>query len=503
VSQTAPTETNEALRIGDVVQRTGLSKELVHHYLRLGLLPRTEERGRYSLRQVELLSQVRILREEHNLPLEDIRQLFDAFDFDPSRLQAVTRSISLLQRAVAFGRDGEVFPAQLLSADELADRAGVAGATVTQLVQARVITPLVEDKQPLFSPYDVATVRLCEAGASNGIPVSSFRTIASFVRIGVELERWELFAPLSGSGSRRRVLADLFARREISTNFVVSVLQSAAHATFARLTEPLRLPRARLDDLLYRPSDVFARRHDLHRSIEQARADLTERAEQPEAWLELAELQLHAGQPREATFLLEEAHERWPDAPGLQAALGRALLLQGEPRRGVDELRASGAPVATLLADLAAYRADDDDDDRPAAPAAAEVLARAEAALADARTGSAAERIEAAMLAGWLLGALPPAQGCQRRGRALLVGAWRELRDGALADAPVAGLADRLSINTAWLLLRQRSPEPTPLSDAREPGRDDLVARICRLDPACSFAEAAFLEADGEERTAP
>lgn len=488
----------EALRIGDVIQRTGLSKELVHHYLRLGLLPRAEERGRYSQQQVDLLSQVRLLREEHNLPLEDIRRIFEAFEFDPDRLQAVSCSISLLQRTVAFGRDGEVFPTELLTAQELATRAEVLEATVRQLVDERVITPLVEEPQPLFSSYDVDTLRLCEAGTSNGIPLSSFRTMASFVRIGVELERWQLFAPLSGSGSRKRVLADLFARREISTNFVVAVMQAAAHATFTRVAEPLRPPEDHLDDLLYRPSAAFARRHGLDRRIEQARADLAEQTEQSGAWLQLAELQLHAGRPREATFLLEEARRRWADAPGLQLALGRAMLLQGELAAGVAELARSASPVASLLADVALYRTPTGDG-HPAAPAAPDVLARTREALTAVRGCSTVERIEAAMLAGWLLGVLPPALGCRQEGRGLLLGAWRELEGGALADAGPPGLADRLRINTSWLLLRQRSIGDRELvTDSEAPDRDALVARICSLDPTCSFAEAAFLGV-GEE----
>ncbi len=490
----------DSLRIGDVVQQTGLSKELVHHYLRLGLLPRGPVRGRYSQQHVALAAHVKSLREEHNLPLEDIRRIFEAFDFDPERLRAVSCSVSLLQRAVAFGREGEVFPAELLTGEELATRAGRPVSDVDELVDARVITPLVDGPPALFSSYDVDTLRLCDAGTSNGIPLSSFRTIASFVRIGVELERWQLFAPLSGDGTHRRVLADIFARREISTNFVVSVLQAAAHSTYLRLSEPLRPPKDHLADVLYAPSAAFVRRHGLDRRIEQARADLAEQTEHPGPWLALAELQLHAGRPREAAFLLEESRTRWPDAPGLRHALGRALLLQGEVERGIEELRGSSSPVARLLADVAAYRTDE--QAQPSAPTAAEILGRTQDALAQARTGGKVERLQVAMLAGWLLCVLPPSLGCSSQGHSLLLGAWRELEDGALADFPLPGLAARLRINTSWLLLRQlalRSRQAVWDPDA--PDRDALVARICSLDPGCSFAEAAFLGDDERSAT--
>ena len=63
----------EPRRISAVVRHTGISKELVHHYIRQGLLPKSESRARYSEQQVRLLQQVRTLREDHNLPLELIR----------------------------------------------------------------------------------------------------------------------------------------------------------------------------------------------------------------------------------------------------------------------------------------------------------------------------------------------------------------------------------------------------------------------------------------------
>ena len=211
--------------------------------------------------------------------------------------------------------------------------------------------------------------------------------------------------------------------------------------------------------------------------------------------MELADLQLHAGRFHEAAFLLAEVRRRWPEARGLQLALGRALLLQGEVGRGVDELRASRSPLASLLADLALYRAPTEGAERPPAPAAAEVLSRTRAALGSAKSGPAVVRIEAAMLAGWLLCVLPPSLGCRGRGYGLLLGAWRELEDGALSDSRLPGQRDRLRINAAWLLLRS-SPRAVPVADSDAPGRDVLVARICCLDPACSFAEAAYLGDD-------
>ena len=61
------------MRISEVSERTGISRELIHHYLRQGLLPKPETRAQYSEEQVRLLQQIKVLREQHHLPLEIIR----------------------------------------------------------------------------------------------------------------------------------------------------------------------------------------------------------------------------------------------------------------------------------------------------------------------------------------------------------------------------------------------------------------------------------------------
>ena len=71
----------KAVPIREVAADTGLSRELIHHYLRQGLLPRSRGRAKYSEQQVRLLQLIKKLREDHRLPLEVIRSVFQFFDF--------------------------------------------------------------------------------------------------------------------------------------------------------------------------------------------------------------------------------------------------------------------------------------------------------------------------------------------------------------------------------------------------------------------------------------
>ena len=86
------------MKIAEVTDKTGVSKELIHHYLRQGLLPKSPSRAQYSEQQIRLLTQIRTLREEHHLPLEVIRGVFAFFGFEPRRIEALSHADSLSRR---------------------------------------------------------------------------------------------------------------------------------------------------------------------------------------------------------------------------------------------------------------------------------------------------------------------------------------------------------------------------------------------------------------------
>jgi AcrR family transcriptional regulator len=65
--------------ISELVNRTGIPAATIHHYLRLGLLPRPDRRGPnrflYDERHVRALTLIRLLRDRRGLPLPAIRRV--------------------------------------------------------------------------------------------------------------------------------------------------------------------------------------------------------------------------------------------------------------------------------------------------------------------------------------------------------------------------------------------------------------------------------------------
>jgi DNA-binding transcriptional MerR regulator len=490
-------------RISDVVQQTGLSKELVHHYIRQGLLPKSQARARYSDQQVRLLRQIRTLREDHHLPLEVIRQLFTIFEFDPAHIEALTLSDSLSKRVSEFAERGDLLSARTLSADELAREAGISSERLTEVVRARLVEPLEVHGEQRFSVYDVKVLALCERGVEQGIAFEAFRTIAAYVRIAFDLAHAVFFdVPPAIEVDAERVLADLFVRRELAGSFVQNVLMALTQLRFMGVLDQPRGQPVMVAELVYRPSPLFVRAHGLEEHIEQAQEEVRRHPDDRSLKLRAAELLIHAGRYDEATFFLAETLDRRPDDAGMRGAFGWASVLLGnaaEGERELDQMAAGDDADALVLVRLSLLqysRAHADRHPETLIRDAVPLVKNVDRALALTDRGPGPTTVEARMFSGWLLAALPRAFPAHARGLSLLGEVVAELRQRPADDRGLPGMHERHLINAAFLLfdsLRRLGPPTEAAATPPMPSLGELQALICRLDPGCAFAETTFL----------
>ncbi len=489
---------DEGRKIGQVVAQTGLSKELIHHYLRQGLLPPSPSRARYDERQIRLLGLIKRLREEHHLPLEVIRGFFEALDHDPARIEPLLLVESLSQRIAQLAGEPDLALSRTLSTEELAAAAGVAVETVSDYIEQGLIAPL-DEPGPRFSPYDANVIALCERALVQGIPFESFRTIASYVRVAFEIEHSEFFdvSRVARPGAPER-LEELFLRRELVSSFVLNVFQSMTQRYLRDMLERPAPRRPGLDAVVYRPSAAFIRRHGLDERIEALRAKLGQGSDEPRVWLELAELELHAGGYHEAAFFLEQALDRWPGDDTLRTHHGLALVLSGEGDKGrrVLERVLSGTQGSALarvnlgLALLARASPSGELDARDAA----RILSLVREALPEADEAGP-YRVHVRMFGAWLLTALPPAFRRLEEGLRALKEVLERLRASESLREPFPGLRQRYLINAAYLLFEclSRTPAPAREAIAGLPSAEELRVLICRGDPASIFAREVYL----------
>jgi len=488
----------EGLRISELVERTGVSKELIHHYLRQGILPPCETRARYGEQHLRLLHLVRKLRDEFHLPLDTVRRIFELYEFDPEWLQPLFHIESLAQRLSRFAESSDLGLGRTLSADELAEEAGVDVSRLEELIGQQVIRPLEGTTPPRFTSYDAHVAALCDQGTQLGIPFASFRTVASYVRVGFELEHREFIElDWEQAGTPERLLGQAFVRREITSSFVHNVLQSLLQRALHGRLELGAAPAGVLATVVYRPSAAFRARFDLQSAVDEHRQLLANRHGDPAEWRQAAQLHMHAGSYREAAFTLEQGLEAVPGDAELLALHGIALVLSGETGPGIellqDQVDRDRAPAeASVYLALALYTRSTEGN-KGGASDAATIRALADSTLD--RWDPQADASHVGYLAAWLLTALPEAFRERERGLQALRAQLARLQDDPPSAPGLPGLAERHQINAAWLLFEAlgRGDE----DEAAGAHRADLRSLICQLDPASALAERAFLDGPG------
>ena len=88
----APQHSDDAVyRISELVDASGVSRDMIKYYLRAGLLPPAEKPranlSLYTVRHLRLIALVRKFQEQTRLSLPQIADVFRNADFDPSNIE--------------------------------------------------------------------------------------------------------------------------------------------------------------------------------------------------------------------------------------------------------------------------------------------------------------------------------------------------------------------------------------------------------------------------------
>lgn len=496
--------TDGQLRLREVVAATGVSKELLHHYLREGLLPQPHRPGRYDLRTVGLVRLIRALREQHGLGLALIGRLFARFGHDPERLEALVSGDSLADRAARL-TEGALFPDDACSQAELQLRVGLDAGVVETLCEAGLITPVTVQGQARFGRFDVATAAVCARGMRAGLPLAAFGALARHLRMALALEGGALWASATADpGAPLPTLEALFLRRELALAVLGNVLNAALQSGLRQAMESAGRAPEGLDGLYYRPSPAFAARFGLQPLAAQAIEGTSERSAGPEAWHHAGRVLLHAGRHQEAAFFLTRGLERWPHDGRLLGLRARAAVLLGEPASDTSGVAPHlHGPLEIALGAVHRWRRARLDRQPDALAAAASACAQDVArALSPGQYAPTPDRLLATLLCGWLQTDLPGDPMWASRGLETLANGFREAsmlpEDGQL----LPGERERLRLQSAFLLhealTRTTGGQSWAHSSLPAPGW--LADEIFRLDPGSAFAEAIYRSAGAPGR---
>lgn len=141
----------------DVARLTGLPPSTIHFYIRTRLLPQPEKTGPnqavYGPEFVERVQLIKLLQQQANLPLADIRDALEKVS-DESLRNVSERIVVVARNAVEAMRDAAGDgSADAVSVAELASR-GVRPTDVDMMVRAELITPVDEGDRSMLTPFD-------------------------------------------------------------------------------------------------------------------------------------------------------------------------------------------------------------------------------------------------------------------------------------------------------------------------------------------------------------
>jgi len=155
------------IRIGKLVEKTGVTRATIHHYVKEGLLPEPVKSSRnmalYHPDCVERVTLIKSLQKTYRRSLSEVKNLLDDAD----------QHEGLRRLRAALEADESAQPPELrsdrprnpITRADLLSRTGLGPKDLDELVKLVVVTP---DKDGKFTPMDVdivdALARLSEAG---------------------------------------------------------------------------------------------------------------------------------------------------------------------------------------------------------------------------------------------------------------------------------------------------------------------------------------------------
>ena len=162
-------DVEQLLRIDDLAHLSGVPSRTIRFYNTQGLLPAPLMRGRiayYSQEHLLTLGIIRELKEQQNQPLEVIKQLLEI----RAQQGDVQMNLALKQRMLRSLTPGA--QQARLSRDELAQRSGVDGERIDELVKQELLFPIESDGTLQFTGDDLLLLELYQRLAESGLPIA-------------------------------------------------------------------------------------------------------------------------------------------------------------------------------------------------------------------------------------------------------------------------------------------------------------------------------------------
>ena len=210
------------MKIRELVQRTRVSKETVHYYIREGLLPRPPKRGRniadYDESYIERISLIKELQDNYFLPLSVIKKIMKK----PGKSSEGQSFLRL--RSEYFRPVDQLLPSEIRGENAFQETTGLGEKWLSKMEEWKIITPTLRDGQKIYYQDDITLAKLfvrmdkIGVGASDGFDPEALKHYRDMFRdIVVMTHKYYVEAALG------KLDPEEFSRRIVEGREVMSV----------------------------------------------------------------------------------------------------------------------------------------------------------------------------------------------------------------------------------------------------------------------------------------
>lgn len=175
------------MKISELIKRTGVPRETVHFYIREGLLRKPHKSSvntaEYNEKHVERLLLIKDLRDNHYIPIPEIKKILKNLKNQSPSEQAVSRLKSKYFRPM-----DQFLEADVVGEEAFCKATGLGRKWLARMQEWGVITAAVNDGEAVYSPDDVIIGRLLVDidrlgyGPQDGYDPQDLKMISDFIK---------------------------------------------------------------------------------------------------------------------------------------------------------------------------------------------------------------------------------------------------------------------------------------------------------------------------------
>lgn len=246
-------------RMAELVEVSGVSRDMIKYYLRARLLPKPRKARTnlsfYSESHLQLIRLVLRFQAQTKLSLPDIADVFQRADHDPNAIEIV-----LLSDRFSTEHSETIIPHERTSSS----RVGLSFPPA--FIQELISNELLSGSLPL-DPGEEKIASLLWAARLEGVPLTFFKEASDNIQLLADLEVRALIAVQRPDMNFEAAADNITNTDRIVSRWMITEKNRQARRMFQQVIDNAALTLTSIHDAIYVPSMVFRQRFDIDKAL--------------------------------------------------------------------------------------------------------------------------------------------------------------------------------------------------------------------------------------------